>query len=181
MAQTYTLVTTTGEGATVGLSTAYSTQYNGYTASVSGNGTNSLTLSFAEIVAPGGDITTTVTGQSGIAGDMLTLNVAADLTDATQVLISGISDSIMAEILGLSGLPEDGMVSITLAGADDSTFTASADEMIGFQGNDGVSYYFGGQVGSNWQYQVAYIPEPATATLSLLALACLAARRRRKH
>jgi len=181
MAQTYTLVTTTGEGATVGLSTAYSTQYNGYTASVSGNGTNSLTLSFAEIVAPGGDITTTVTGQGGFADGMLTLNVDADLTDATQqVLISGISGSIMADILGLSGLPEDGMVGITLAGANGTTFTATADQQIGFQGNDGVSYYFGEQVGSAWQYQVAYIPEPASATLGLAALMMLAARRRRK-
>ena len=180
MAQTYTLVTTTGEGATVGLSTAYSTEYNGYTASVSGNGTNSLTLSFAEIVAPGGDITTTVTGQGGIADGMLTLNVAADLTDATQVFISGISDSIMADILGLSGLPEDGMVGITLAGANGTTFTATDDQQIGFQGNDGVSYYFGEQVGSAWQYQVAYIPEPASATLGLAALMMLAARRRRK-
>ena len=180
MAQTYTLVTTTGEGATVGLTTAYSTEYNGYTASVSGNGTNSLTLSFSEIVAPDTSITTTVTGQSGIADGMLTLNVAADLTNATQVLISGISDSIMADILGLSGLPENGMVGITLAGADGSTFTAEADQQIGFQGNDGVSYYFGEQVGNAWQYQVAYIPEPASATLGLAAFMMLAARRRRK-
>ena len=179
MAQTYTLVTTTGEGATVGLTTAYSTEYNGYTASVSGSGTDSLTLSFSEIVAPDTSIITTVTGQSGFADGMLTLNVAADLTDATQVLISGISDSIMADILGLS-LPENGMVGITLAGADGATFTAEADQQIGFQGNDGVSYYFGEQVGSAWQYQVAYIPEPASATLGLAALMMLAARRRRK-
>ena len=180
MAQTYTLVTTTGEGATVGLTTAYSTEYNGYTASVSGNGTNSLTLSFSEIVAPDTSIITTVTGQSGFADGMLTLNVAADLTDATQqVLISGISDSIMADILGLSGLPENGMVGITLAGADGTTFTAEADQQIGFQGKDG-GIYFGEMVGSNWQYQVAYIPEPASATLGLAALMMLAARRRRK-
>ncbi len=180
MAQTYTLVTTTGEGATVGLSTAYSAEYKGYTASVSGSGTDSLTLSFSEIVAPSGEITTTVTGQSGFADGMLTLNVAADLTDATQVLISGISDSIMAEILGLSGLPENGMVGITLAGADGTTFTAEADQQIGFQGKDGVSTYFGANVDGNWVYQVAYIPEPASATLGLAALMMLCARRRRK-
>ena len=178
--RTYTLVTTTGTDDTVGLTTAYSAEYKGYTAEVSGSGTNSLTLSFSEIVAPGGRITTTVLGQGGFADGMLTLNVDGNLTDATQVLISGISDGIMAEILGLSDLPADGMVGITLQGAEGGAFTATADQMIGFQGKDGVSTYFGENVDGKWVYQVAYIPEPATATLSLLALAGLAARRRRK-
>ena len=178
--QSHTLVSTTGTLSFTGdLSQFQHVTVGNYTANVEQKG-NAITLSFSAPDAPGGDITTTVTGQGGIAGDMLTLNVAADLTDATQVLISGISGSIMADILGLSGLPEDGMVGITLAGANGTTFTATADQQIGFQGNDGVSYYFGEQVGSAWQYQVAYIPEPASATLGLAALMMLAARRRRK-
>ena len=115
--------------------------------------------------------------------NMLTLNLEQDLTsyDFTEdgaIIIPGISDSIMKTILGLTGLPEDGMVGIQLMGADDVAFAATADQMIGFQGKDGV--YWGTNVGSNWQYYVQYIPEPATATLSLLALAGLAARRRRR-
>ncbi len=179
--QSHTLVSTTGTLSFTGdLSQFQNVTVGDYTANVEQNG-NAITLSFSAPDAPDTSIITTVTGQSGFADGMLTLNVAADLTDATQqVLISGISDSIMADILGLSGLPEDGMVGITLAGADGTTFTATADQQIGFQGNDGVSYYFGEQVGSNWQYQVAYIPEPASATLGLAALMMLAARRRRK-
>ena len=177
--ETYTLISagTLQLGAGVDLATLGG-EVNGYTATVS-QSDNSVTLSFAEIVAPGGSITTTVLSQGGFADGMLTLNVDGNLTDAAQVFITGISDSIMAEILGLSGLPEDGMVGITLQGAEGGTFTATADEMIGFQGKDG-GIYFGEMVGSNWQYQVAYIPEPASATLGLAALMVLAARRRRK-
>ncbi len=178
--QSHTLVSTTGTLSFTGdLSQFQNVTVGDYTANVEQNG-NAITLSFSAPDAPDTSIITTVTGQSGFADGMLTLNVAADLTDATQVLISGISDSIMADILGLSDLPENGMVGITLAGADGTTFTATADQQIGFQGNDGVSYYFGEQVGSAWQYQVAYIPEPASATLGLAALMMLAARRRRK-
>ena len=178
--QSHTLVSTTGTLSFTGdLSQFQNVTVGDYTANVEQNG-NAITLSFSAPDAPDTSITTTVTGQGGIADGMLTLNVAADLTNATQVLISGISDSIMADILGLSGLPENGMVGITLAGADGATFTATADQQIGFQGNDGVSYYFGEQVGNAWQYQVAYIPEPASATLGLAALMMLAARRRRK-
>jgi len=177
--QSHTLVSTTGTlNFTGDLSQFQNVTVGDYTANVEQNG-NAITLSFSAPDAPDTSIITTVTGQGGFADGMLTLNVAADLTDATQVLISGISDSIMADILGLS-LPENGMVGITLAGADGATFTAEADQQIGFQGNDGVSYYFGEMVGSNWQYQVAYIPEPASATLGLAALMMLAARRRRK-
>ena len=64
--------------------------------------------------------------------------------------------------------------------------SADGHRQIGFLGNDGESVYWGGWSGENvgtgsWQYNVNYIPEPATATLSLLALAGLAARRRRRH
>ena len=60
--------------------------------------------------------------------------------------------------------------------------SADGNRQIGFLGNDGESVYWGENVGTgSWQYNANYIPEPATATLSLLALAGLAARRRRCH
>ena len=61
--------------------------------------------------------------------------------------------------------------------------SADGNRQIGFLGNDGESVYWGGKnVGTgSWQYNANHIPEPATATLSLLALAGLAARRRRCH
>jgi hypothetical protein len=116
---------------------------------------------------------------------MLTLTVNADLlgydfTENGAIIIPGIDGDIMKDILSLTNLPEDGMVGITLQGIDGETLSASADGQIGFLGKDGVSVYYGENVGGAWQYQVNFIPEPTTATLSLLALAGLAARRRRK-
>ena len=177
--QSHTLVSTTGTLSFTGdLSQFQNVTVGDYTANVEQNG-NAITLSFSAPDAPDTSITTTVLSQGGIADGMLTLNVDGNLTDAAQVFITGISDSVMAEILGLNGLPENGMVGITLQGAEGGTFTATDDQMIGFQGKDG-GIYFGEMVGSNWQYQVAYIPEPASATLGLAALMMLAARRRRK-
>ncbi len=183
MEQTYTLISTTGTDAYVTLTQSYTSTVGDYKATVTGSGTGSLTLSFSEIVTP--QDTITVTGTSGCVDGMLTLTVNADLmnydfTNDGAIVIPGISDSIMKDILGLTNLPENGMVGITLVGADTATLTATADQQIGFLGKDGVSVYFGENVGSAWQYQVNYIPEPTTATLSLLALAGLAARRRRK-
>ena len=177
--QSHTLVSTTGTLSFTGdLSQFQNVTVGDYTANVEQNG-NAITLSFSAPDAPDTSITTTVLSQGGIADGMLTLNVDGNLTDAAQVFITGISDSVMAEILGLNGLPENGMVGITLQGAEGGTFTATADQMIGFQGKDG-GIYFGENVGDAWQYQVAYIPEPASATLGLAALMMLAARRRRK-
>ena len=183
MEQTYTLISTTGTDAYVTLTQSYTSTVGDYKATVTGSGTSSLTLSFSEIVTP--QDTITVTGTTGYANGMLTLTVNADLmnydfTNDGAIVIPGISDSIMKDILGLANLPEDGMVGITLQGTDGGTLSAIADQQIGFLGKDGVSVYFGENVGSGWQYQVNYIPEPTTATLSLLALAGLAARRRRK-
>ena len=178
MAQTYTLVTTTGEGATVGLTTAYSTEYNGYTASVSGSGTDSLTLSFSEIVAPGGEITTTVTGIDSFTDGVLTLIIDKSITSADlKANITGFGDGVLDSILSMTATDADGIVGITLIDTDELT----SDSIVG-NGADNLGFYgayYGEGVGAG--YQVAYIPEPATATLSLLALAGLAARRRRKH
>ena len=177
MAQTYTLVTTTGEGATVGLTTAYSTEYNGYTASVSGSGTDSLTLSFSEIVAPGGEITTTVTGIDSFADGVLTLIIDKSITSADlKANITGFGDGVLDSILSMTATDADGIVGITLIDTDDLTnnsIVGNGADNLGFYGA-----YYGEGVGAG--YQVAYIPEPASATLGLAALMMLAARRRRK-
>ena len=180
---THTLVSTTGTlNFTGDLSSYQGVMVGEYTATVERTG-SSILLTFAS--QPSEPDSFIVTGASGCVDGMLTLDVAADLmnydfTNDGAIVIPGISDSIMKDILGLANLPEDGMVGITLQGTDGGTLSATADQQIGFLGKDGVSVYFGENVGSGWQYQVNYIPEPTTATLSLLALAGLAARRRRK-
>lgn len=153
-----------------------------YTATVAQSG-NTITLSLKLEDVTSTDWSLVGTPSYDTASNMLTLNVGADLlnydfTNNGAIIIPGIDDAMMKDILGLSGLPADGMVGITLVGGDGQSVTATADQQIGFQGKDGI--YYGEQVCSAWQYQVAYIPEPTTATLSLLALAGLAARRRRK-
>lgn len=146
---------------------------------------NVLKLTFTQETVPGeNSLTTTVSGVEGFFSsekNMLTLNIAEgdSLADVGSVTISGISDEIMKQILGLEGLPEGGMVGITLLDEAGNEFTGGVTGDLVFQGNTGV-YEGEVSVGSATQYNVAYIPEPATATLSLLALAGLAARRRRK-
>lgn len=180
-ARQHTLVSTTGTLTFTGdLSGYQGVTVGNYTANVALDG-NSITLSFTK--TPPADptaITTTVSSVGAFANGVLTLNVEDALGNASGVLIDGISNAVMKDILGLAGLPKDGMVGITLVGSDDISFTATGDQMVGFVSKDGASYYYGENVGDAWKYQVQYIPEPATATLSLLALAALATRRRRK-
>lgn len=179
----HTLVSTTGELTFTGDLSSYQNVLVGdYIATIS-NTNNSLLLTFT--ARPEEDPAFAVLSQAGYADGMLTLTVNADLlnydfTENGAIIIPGIDGDIMKEILSLTNLPEDGMVGITLLGTDGETLSASADGQIGFLGKDGVSVYYGENVGGAWQYQVNFIPEPTTATLSLLALAGLAARRRRK-
>lgn len=179
----HTLVSTTGELTFTGDLSSYQNVLVGdYIATIS-NTNNSLLLTFT--ARPEEDPAFAVLSQAGYADGMLTLTVNADLlgydfTENGAIIIPGIDGDIMKDILSLTNLPEDGMVGITLQGIDGETLSASADGQIGFLGKDGVSVYYGENVGGAWQYQVNFIPEPTTATLSLLALAGLAARRRRK-
>ena len=175
MTKVYNLVSTTGADATITLTNAFTGTVDGYTYTVNGSGTSSLTLSFEEIVAPSTSLTTTVLGAS-LNGTMLTLTVDGDITDFTETAnITGFADGVLADILTLTKGLEDGMVRITLVDGDaiqDDTIVGDGYSNVGFYGayyGEGTSMYF-----------VQYIPEPATATLSLLALAGLAARRRRK-
>ena len=180
----HTLVSTTGELTFTGdLSGYQGVTVGNYTASITNTG-SSLVLSFAALVTEPTSLS--VTGIDGCADGLLTLTVDADLlnydfTNNGAIIIPGIESSLMSEIRNLTTLPENGMVGIALMGNDGGTVVATEDGQIGFLGKDGESVYYGENTGAGWAYQANYIPEPATATLSLLALAGLAARRRRKN
>ena len=171
---THTLVTTTGSltfnGSLVGYTDVK--MNNGYIANVTNTG-SSLLLTFTQELAPSDSLTTTVLDAS-FADGMLTLNVDGDITvDTRFVNITGFADGVLADILNLTKGVEDGMVGIKLVDDDQEyPIVGNGENNVGFYG----AYYGAG----NGQYFVQYIPEPATATLSLLALAGLAARRRRK-
>ena len=181
---THTLVSAGGELSFTGdLSSYQGVTVGDYTASITQMG-NSLVLNF--VTLPTEPTSLSVTGIAGCADGLLTLTVDADLlnhdfTNNGAIIIPGIESSLMSEIRNLTTLPENGMVGIALMGNDGETVVATEDGQIGFLGKDGESVYYGENTGAGWAYQANYIPEPATATLSLLALAGLAARRRRKN
>ncbi len=109
---------------------------------------------------------------ASLAGSVLTLNIDANLTDVSSVDLM-LSEAALADIKGMSGL-----VSLSLV-ATNGTFTTVETDGATLINN--VTFYNGAYAGEGaGMYQIAYIPEPTTATLSLLALAGLAARRRRK-
>lgn len=180
---THTLVSAGGELSFTGdLSSYQGVTVGDYTASITQMG-NSLVLNFVTLSTEPTSLS--VTGVAGCVDGLLTLTVNADLlnydfTNNGAIIIPGIDGGIMSDILNLTTLPADGMVGIALQGTDGETLSATAEGQIGFLGKDGVSVYYGESTEAGWAYQANYIPEPATATLSLLALAGLAARRRRK-
>ena len=146
-----------------------------YTAGLTASG-DSLSLCFSEIVTPGGDslLTTTVTGFESYTDGMLTLKVDGTLAEGMAVVIEGFGSGVLDSIL--QNVKTGTMVGITLTDGTTS-IVGTAEQNVGFQGAEGI--YYGENVDGAWQYNVSYIPEPTTATLSLLALCGLAARRRR--
>lgn len=193
----YTLVSATGDGSIIwNDAVSYTgTLGKGLEASVDyGSDNKTLQLTISEMVTPGESlITTTVVEKNGDAflysldGTTLTLTVEkslAGLAEGGIVELDLISDEMKAAILASLTNPETGkvteMVTLKLTdGNTDNDIIAGEDAIVGFfnEKNEG---YFGENVGNGVQYNVNLIPEPTTATLSLLALMGLAARRRRQ-
>lgn len=135
-----------------------------YTATVTQRG-HSLWLTYKTTPE---DLGTLEVSTAVLTGDVLTLNIDANLTDVSELDLT-LSAAALASIEGKFGL-----VSLELIANDGTFYTIGDSNVI-----SNVSFY-GSYVGEGGKYRVEYIPEPATATLSLLALAGLAARRRRK-
>ena len=156
-----------GGSVNVGTYTADGTEYT-TTVDLSGN---SIVLTFAAKPQDAVDLDLMVNSALlNAAGNVLTLNLNGDLTAGCNVDLI-LSDAALADIAGMTGLVDLSLV------ATNGTFTS----VQGLENSVNVSFYNGaytGEVGG--QFRVEYIPEPTTATLSLLALAGLAARRRRK-
>ncbi len=152
---------------------------------------NSLKLNFTADSLDTLDVYVTMNG-TGYAEGKLTLAMVdaqgnAINTKADNYNVIGLYDG--AEWDAIRELITDGEnpIAITLQGAEGFTIEGSGDTDPALEvGAGNVSFYgkyygeAGGTVGTAGSYNPNYIPEPTTATLSLLALAGLAARRRRK-
>ncbi len=197
----YTLGTvTTGDIDTTGVSLKFGADqlaaagFEGYTATVGASATDAtalvLTLTAPEQPGePDPGVTTlteiTITGGT-YADNVLTFTTTADLTNTVfgDKLDAIMSEEVWAAIVGATTLPEEVLVSFTDANGalidfdGDGTATAPAITING-EGTKGAQVLTGNGtiVGG---YVTSYIPEPTTTTLSLLALAGLAVRRRRK-
>ena len=191
----YTLVSATGDGSISWDANAENAWSNtgtlgeGLEASVGfGSDNKTLQLTISEMVTPENpSITTTlptkVTDVLGYANGMLTLQVEGLLTDSTMAVVDILgdpsTDALMAKVLGLVG--DTKAVAITLEGTLGGEIVADAFNKVVFVNEKGEGYYGESvMVGGHVMYNVDRIPEPTTATLSLLALMGLAARRRRK-
>ena len=165
-----TLVTAGGITGWAGdLAGTYTADGTEYTTSVDLLNGNSIVLTFKgpdDVVDPS-NMPLTVDSLS-LSGTVLTLNIDKDLRAMTGDIDLTLSDAALATLAGLPAVE----VSLLLQGTAGTIDSLSYDAAISFYG----SYVGEG----NGMYKVEYIPEPATATLSLLALAGLAARRRRK-
>lgn len=102
----------------------------------------------------------------------LILDGALPGSGVLDVLVSGEMWNKMVAAVQSAGYNVGSDVTLTLVDAAGNAIAMGDYTSIAFNGYAGEA---------NGQYQMQFIPEPATATLSLLALAALAARRRRKH
>ena len=169
----YTLISANGLsfGENVNLSSYQNQNINGFITELVQDG-NSLTLNFKLESGPSDSLTSVTVLSASLDGTVLTLNVDADLTDVTSLDLT-LSAAALADIKGLTG-----EVSLALVDCNSGLFTTVETDGATLISN--VSFY-GSYVGEGQgMYYVQYIPEPASATLSLAALMMLAARRRRR-
>lgn len=198
----YTLVSATGDDGSISWDSdavnawSYTGLREGLEANVDfGSDNKTLQLTISEMVTPSESlITATVVEKNeggsfvyGLEGTTLTLTVKSDfsldsLAADGMVTVDLISEGMMNAILADLTNSETGEVTklVTLKLTDGTTtIAADAFNKVVFVNEKGEGYY-GEMVGGQLLYNVERIPEPTTATLSLLALMGLAARRRRQ-
>lgn len=96
-------------------------------------------------------------------------------------LFTGVDDLLLQEVVALYNLgavAEPAEVGLTFASAADGTQVAAGDYFTNLADAEGLVLHY--DAGSGTVSIMQTVPEPATAALSLLALAALATRRRRK-
>ncbi|MBQ4614911.1 MAG: PEP-CTERM sorting domain-containing protein, partial [Akkermansia sp.] len=149
---------------------------------------NYLVLTLTKVTDPGTLTSLNVAGATSYADGVLTLTT--DVNDVSAVvfgdkLAASMTDAVWNEIVGEYDL--DALIGVSFTDANGQVFDfdgANNDGTapivtINGEGTTGAQVLMGdGTVVGN--YTTAYIPEPTTTTLSLLALAALAVRRRRK-
>lgn len=173
-----------------------------FTAGTTASFTNGFTtdhLTLANTVTLTSGATLTITDLT--VGTGVTLNSNLILSDGATAAMSDVltlgSNALTLDSLtlsgtlmeALSGLTEGGKVnlfagvsSLTLSGTSYNSLTSDdgMDLSLYLTGVDAEKYYLGYENNTVYAGLIPAIPEPTTATLSLLALAGLAARRRRK-
>ena len=143
--------------------------------------------------------TLTLTGRSGagkyvcfvtdlLVSDLLGNNSAQDYSITLSMTSTAGENS--HNLWGLYKLDASGTITelqaVSKIGSNDATITISSEQMAGLSASDKlISFVSNRNAGVSFNitglsYTATLVPEPATATLSLLALAGLAARRRRK-
>ena len=114
---------------------------------------------------------------SPAAGEPATADAVITLTNIEKVTITGEHLTIALGGFRDEDLAPYSMMGITLA--DNAEFGEGLDVLVTYNGNTVGTYYAGENYGTAYFNVGDLVPEPSTATLSLLALAALAARRRR--
>ena len=153
------------------LTGSYSVDGKAYTTTIDKN-ENSIVLSFVAdpVEQISLDVTEAVLGES-----VLALTIAGDLAGMSNVDLL-LSAPLLEAIDGKSGL-----VSLMLTDATGAEYSTVGENPISVTFGGGTYVGEKNEAGeATGMYRVEYIPEPATATLSLLALCGLAARRRRR-
>ena len=154
---------------------------------------SSVWLTWQDTTPSVSSITTSVSTAEGwytLSPDGMTLTLTVDgslagLAADGSVMVNLISEDMMLAIMGDANY-KNPYVLLELTDSNKNTVAADALNRVVFvKGDTGQNYWgemvdFGGEVGTKLAYNVERIPEPTTATLSLLALRGLAARRRRQ-
>lgn len=118
------------------------------------------------------------------AGETLSLTAPAPTLSLTLNAVENVQISGSYLTIELAGVQEETLAAaqyITLSLSGEASFDAALDVTLTWNGQRATGYYQAGNYGMAYFDRAGLCtPEPATATLSLLALAALAARRRRK-